>query len=457
MQIFLFLTLLSLFLCESLRFSFIIFRHGARSPYDDLTSDFTDIFNYTWDGKKELTGIGQRQHFLIGARHRKRYIEEKKLISQKYDPREIYVISTDSNRTIMSAQSQLFGLYSNSNVILNEKQIQNSNPPNDEKYFKDEKEKLKNFVLPNQIEIPPIHQFFVKDHTIQLQDKKYCKGHDNLYENNEKRKEVVEFIDNFVNKYGQFLIDKMREQPKEKDIKKYYTYKKVYTVLDTLISIYTDGRNISKFGDKMNDLMNLSYHFFNLDFIGNNKENDINIGLYSMSPTFERIIEWMDLKIAKDKENEQYLGYDMPKLVLFSAHDSTVGAFEEFMYAVFNTSINYAYFASFANLELVKVNDTGVNGNNYEVYYYFDDKFIQKFNYVDFKNKVKNNLKSAEEIAKYCRFDEIFKQKNNLLSLIFTVILGFSGIILIFVNYLVWIKFKKNKDEYKVSGTLTEE
>ena len=176
-----------------------------------------------------------------------------------------------------------------------------------------------------------------------------------------------------------------------------------------------------------------------------------------MSPTFERIIEWMDLKIAKDKENEQYLGYDMPKLVLFSAHDSTVGAFEEFMYAVFNTSINYAYFASFANLELVKVNDTGVNGNNYEVYYYFDDKFIQKFNYVDFKNKVKNNLKSAEEIAKYCRFDEIFKQKNNLLSLIFTVILGFSGIILIFVNYLVWIKFKKNKDEYKVSGTLTEE
>ena len=53
----------------------------------------------------------------------------------------------------------------------------------------------------------------------------------------------------------------------------------------------------------------------------------------------------------------------------------------------------------------------------------------------------------------------IYNYVNNygLAILIFTIILGVSGIFLIFVNYFVWFKYKKNKDEYKVSGTLTEE
>lgn len=436
---------------QNIRFSFVIFRHGARSPYYDLTDDFIDIFGYKWEGKKELTGIGQRQHFLLGNRHRKRYIEEYKLINEKYDPREIYVISTDSNRTIMSAQCELLGIYLGNGNNLNDEQVQNANPPNNISYFDEEKEKLGNKVLPYNIEVPPIHQFFVKDHTMQLHDVRNCKGHKKIYETNEKRKEVDIFINNFINKYGQFFIDKMKEKPKEKDLKKFYTYIKVYTVLDTLLCIYTDGKNMEKFENKTKELIDLSYEFFNFDFIANNSENNIDLGIISMSPTFEKIINWMDLKIKKDKENMNYLGYDMPKLVLYSAHDSTVGAFEEFMYAVFKTSINYAYFASFANLELVKVN-AGFEERDYEVYYYFDDKFIKNFNYKEFKEKVKKNLKNKEQIASYCQFEE----KSNL-SLVITILLTILLIVLLGLNYYVWIKRNKSSGEYKVSALLTEE
>ena len=454
---------------NSLRFSFIIFRHGARSPYDDMSSDFKDLFNYEWEGKKELTSIGQRQHFQLGNRHRKRYMTDFNLIKKNYDPREIYVISTDTNRTIMSAQCQLQGLYLENGLELNDNQIKFSNPPNDEINYKEEKEKLKNYVLPNKIEIVPIHQFFVKDHTFQLEDQRYCPGLNKTYIENRERKEIKDFMDKFIREYGQKLINKMREKIEEKDLKKFYTYKKALDVFDTIISIYSDGRNMDIFGseEEIKKLIDTSYEFLYYDFLGNNSDHNINIGLYSMSPTFEKLINWMDLKIKKDKEGDlNYLGYDLPKLVLYSAHDYTVGAFELFMYAVFNTSINFPYYASFANLELVRFGN-GFNENDYVVNYYFDDKFIGGFNYEFFKNKVREKLKNSNEIAKFCLFDQGNNDKknstddkgnnggNNIIPIFIIVLLSILSLVLIVVNIIMWLRGKDERN-FEISGALTE-
>jgi hypothetical protein len=221
---------------------------------------------------------------------------------------------------------------------------------------------------------------------------------------------------------------------------------------------------MDKFCNKseIEELIKTSYEFFYYDFLGNNSEHDINIGIYSMSPTFEKIINWMDLKIKKDKEGKKnYLGYDLPKLIMYSAHDSTVGAFEEFMYAVFNTSVNYAYFASFANLELVKFGN-GFNENDYVVNYYFDDKFIGGFNYEFFKKKIMEKLKNSDQIAKYCMFDQEKKNKenneneeNNLISIILIIFLGILTICLLIVNIIVWFINKQEKD-FSISGPLIE-
>ena len=59
----------------------------------------------------ELTGIGERMHYLLGFRNRKRYIEEKQFLSEKYDPHKILIYSSYYNRTLVSAASRLQGFY----------------------------------------------------------------------------------------------------------------------------------------------------------------------------------------------------------------------------------------------------------------------------------------------------------------------------------------------------------
>jgi hypothetical protein len=52
-----------------------------------------------------------RQHFLLGSELRQRYIIEEPLLQPFYNASAVYFRSTDVNRTIMSAQSQLMGLF----------------------------------------------------------------------------------------------------------------------------------------------------------------------------------------------------------------------------------------------------------------------------------------------------------------------------------------------------------
>ena len=101
--VFLFLWLASI-RCELLQV-LELFRHGAREALFDWwnAEDFTH-----WG---ELTPVGMRQHYNLGQVLRKIYIDDLHFLSEAYNPDEIYVRSTDVNRTIMSAMSQLYGLY----------------------------------------------------------------------------------------------------------------------------------------------------------------------------------------------------------------------------------------------------------------------------------------------------------------------------------------------------------
>ena len=70
--------------------------------------------------------------YILGLRNRKRYITNKfHFLSEKFDPHELLVYSTNKNRTILSMASQLQGLYpisSKKGEILNPKQIKNALP-----------------------------------------------------------------------------------------------------------------------------------------------------------------------------------------------------------------------------------------------------------------------------------------------------------------------------------------
>lgn len=86
-----------------------VFRHGARAPYK-LENPLN--FGSNWEiGAEQLTGLGERQQFLLGQKRRKEYIEDENFLPSIYEPGTIYAESTCTNRTIMSAYSHLYGMY----------------------------------------------------------------------------------------------------------------------------------------------------------------------------------------------------------------------------------------------------------------------------------------------------------------------------------------------------------
>ena len=86
-----------------------VFRHGARGPYADHPEyGFQPEFE---TGLGQLTPTGERQHYLLGAKRRRTYIDEYGFLGDNFDPKELYAISTDVNRTIMSAHAHVMGIY----------------------------------------------------------------------------------------------------------------------------------------------------------------------------------------------------------------------------------------------------------------------------------------------------------------------------------------------------------
>ena len=54
---------------------------------------------------------GTRQHYQLGRLIKQRYTVEHQLLSSNYTRDEVYVRSTDYDRTLMSVLSQLSGLF----------------------------------------------------------------------------------------------------------------------------------------------------------------------------------------------------------------------------------------------------------------------------------------------------------------------------------------------------------
>jgi acid phosphatase len=97
---------------DKLVFVLTHFRHGARAPqyyYDQ--ENHLDYILEKWERPGELTAMGQRMHYLLGLRNRERYINNTHFLSEKFDPHEILIYSSQFNRTLLSAESQLQGLY----------------------------------------------------------------------------------------------------------------------------------------------------------------------------------------------------------------------------------------------------------------------------------------------------------------------------------------------------------
>eukprot|EP00051_Salpingoeca_urceolata_P005813 m.77653 g.77653 ORF g.77653 m.77653 type:complete len:474 (+) comp14554_c0_seq3:638-2059(+) len=98
----------------------IVFRHGDRSALVDLPS----LPPANWPrGFGQLSDLGMLQHFRLGTYFKRRYIDHYQLIGPEYHPESMYIRSTDVDRTIMSAQSQLAGWFPQTSSVFKEPHI----------------------------------------------------------------------------------------------------------------------------------------------------------------------------------------------------------------------------------------------------------------------------------------------------------------------------------------------
>ena len=144
-------------------------RHGARAP---TTFYYWDTPALWPEGPGGLTPAGMRQHYLLGQELRRRYVYQQDLLLPNYFQPHIYVFSDDVDRTIMSAQSQLQGLYPNGTgpLLRSVGMEYNAQPPIDDT---SESGIIKNLglnALPNLTQLIPVHS--------DSQERQYAIGSD---------------------------------------------------------------------------------------------------------------------------------------------------------------------------------------------------------------------------------------------------------------------------------------
>nr|XP_056707188.1 lysosomal acid phosphatase [Euleptes europaea] len=92
---------------RDLRFVTLLYRHGDRSPVKAYPQD--PYQENAWpQGFGQLSQEGMRQHWDLGQALRRRY---DGFLNASYNRQEIFIRSTDFDRTLMSAEANLAGLY----------------------------------------------------------------------------------------------------------------------------------------------------------------------------------------------------------------------------------------------------------------------------------------------------------------------------------------------------------
>ncbi len=92
---------------EEMLFAVDVIRHGDRAPIESIPSaPWTDPIPLG-----HLSPIGMQQEFQLGEKFRDRYVKQFHLLPEHYSSETMYVRSSDIERTLISAESVLLGLY----------------------------------------------------------------------------------------------------------------------------------------------------------------------------------------------------------------------------------------------------------------------------------------------------------------------------------------------------------
>jgi hypothetical protein len=401
-------------------------RHGARGM-KDLKND-TDIFKQKWIGSEELSAVGLRQHYLLGSLMRNQY--SHLLDWNNYNTKDIFVYSTPTNRTIMSARAHLFGMFNNNNTKqLNKNQNEKSIP----NYLRN-KSKILNFInktlnnsyiLPNKIpsEIP-IHIIERKEKLFQFEKDDNCIGIEKQRDKNKKKKSVKNAVESFNNKYGEKLVKYLGEKKEDyfKDLKN------VQAIALAFIINKIDGRDLSEFqnetGFDLEKFYNDSMEILVQKSLEIQSGDDEKLIAFASSSVLLRfILNFIDKVVENDKKQKKI--HDVPKFFLLSAHDTTIVMSSDLLNILFKSE---KYFPPFATSQVYELNK---ENNEYYINFIFNGEKLKTVKYEYFKKTIENEAWTLEETGYFCGFYKKIFNGWKTLTIIFSILLLLAFILFI--------------------------
>ena len=447
------------------------FRHGARAPQGYI--DEKELLDYAlekWDNPGELTGMGQRMHYLLGLRNRERYVNGiyGDFLSPKFDPHEILIYSSSLNRTMLSVTAQLQGLYpeETGEVLENKGQINRAVPQVSlSDRVKAKQEALGYNALPNKISLAPVRMISPLEKKIIIYDIPTCLfRRDEMRKKNENEKESLKNITKF---FEDNYLDKLRPI--------YDKYKKTYDIhfidyfCDGFIAGYTEGRPMKKINDtgiNREDLKTYCFEFSALNFrdwISGDKNRTL--ATLEVSKLMREFIHYAKERIEIDKNNKAEevkafkKDYSKPKMMMISAHDSTVSTLEMFFAKIFADNdenfYRYPYFATQVALEVVIDNSIPPGKgqmSDYKIKYFFNDDEIFTKNMDEFINAVEPALFSDQYIDEYCNFTQkVTEEKKKDAFFYLTITFSATTLLLLIALIIVIIKCKR-KTSLSITG-----
>ena len=439
-------------LIEKPLFVFELFRHGARGPFS-LDSNNKDTFGEIWDNPEQLTNIGRRMHYILGYRNHKRYVEELEFLSKRFDPHELYLISSDVNRTIESGICHLQGLYPPNDPYaekINDNQIKFLQPPiNITQNIQKKIDELnaKKYPLPYSISSIPFHIYHDLEKRFNVYDSPDC--FDTIRPIKEKNlniNQIKDMVNEFDKKYKESFNLFLNQKGN-------FSFPNIIDMCDQFTSDYIDGRNLSilyKYNININDFSDFCGRVADTDFMyylyGDEKKE---INQMYMSPMLSEMLTYLKNRINSDitKENidKNLNKFSNPKFIMISGHDTTISGLEIFINYTFNKSYKYIRptFASNLFFEVYKINNSTSSFKEYEVHYIINDILVDKFNLYDFIYNIEKKLWNKKKISDFCKFDI----KNNDSRTLWIIILSIISFILLVFVIILLIKYIKKSDQ----------
>ena len=393
------------------------FRHGARAP-QSVNDSFYDILGEFWSIPGELTGVGQRMHYILGLRNREKYIKKEKFLSETYDAHEILIYSTHFNRTMISCSSQLQGFYpirEHLGYNLTQEQKEIAYPPgNISQEIQDAVDEIESVALPYQMTLIPIRMISDNDREIIIGDIEECKEESNAIfsQNTQNVQELKDIVKYFNGKYAESLNKYFNKETASFDIKE------LYDICDAFLSDYVDKREMKDFKAKSGldfdifkeDCFNYTGSYYIYGFHG---DEDKIFTRVESSRLIRKELYYMkrrlDADISSENEDANLKDFSRPKMLMISAHDSSLTSDIVLLLVSLGLNISEFYhFPRYASQLALEVRTTKSKCSSYSDYYILglhDEDELFNINAQEFIDKVESSLWSDEKIDDFCGFD----------------------------------------------------